>query len=279
MKNKVWFVTGAGQGIGLVVTKELLKKGHKVIATSRNKDKIEQAIGANENLLALSVDIKDLKAVEKAVASGVEKFGGIDILLNNAGYSQMWTFEETDMEDVKGNIETNLIGTLNVTHAVLPVMRKQKHGHIYITSSAWGYGTVPYNSVYAVVKFGLDGFAESISHELKTVGISISSIKPGGVRTNFLTSDSLQTGKSTIEEYAAGRDEWVNTVKSWNGYQDGNPQKYAEFIIGLTENESVPPMHIFAGRDAYEIAKNKISAVQKDMDELEAQATNLHFEN
>ncbi|AUM62687.1 SDR family oxidoreductase [Spiroplasma monobiae] len=277
MKNKVWMVTGASQGLGLVVTEKLLENGHQVIATSRNKEKLEAKFSGHPNLLAVNVDITNESSIKKAVEEGVAKFGSIDILLNNAGYGQMWTFEETSSQEAQKYINDNLLGTLNVIRAVLPTMRSQKSGHIYVTSSGWGYATVPYNSLYAACKFALDGFAESISNELRPLGITISSIKPGGFRTNFLTNDSLVTGNSIIEDYTAGRDEWVNTVKSWNGYQDGNPEKYAQLLVDLSNRDEIP-MHIFTGRDSYEMARNKIKSVEKDLNDLESLATNLHFE-
>ncbi|AGR42147.1 SDR family oxidoreductase [Spiroplasma diminutum] len=277
MINKVWLVTGASQGLGLVVTKKLLDNGHQVIATSRNKDKIISEIGENPNLLAVEMDMTDSKSIKNAIDKGIEKFSTIDILLNNAGYGQLWTFEETSEEEVMKNINANLIGTMNVVRNVLPYMRKQKYGHIFVTSSAWGFKTVPYNSIYAAVKFGLDGFAEGISHELKPLGISVSSVKPGGFRTNFLKEESLVTGNNVIADYAQARDEWVNTVKSWNGYQDGNPEKYAELLIELSSQNEIPA-NIFAGRDAYGLAKEKLDILQKDIKDLESKATNLHFE-
>ncbi|WP_281253756.1 SDR family NAD(P)-dependent oxidoreductase [Spiroplasma floricola] len=188
----------------------------------------------------------------------------------------MWSFEETSSQEMQNYINDNLLGTLNVIKCVLPFMRKQKWGHIYVTSSGWGYATIPFNSLYAACKFALDGFAESISYELQPLGITISSIKPGGFRTNFLKENSLVTGESIIEDYADKRNEWVNTVKSWNGFQDGDPEKYAQLLTDLSQIEKIP-MHIFVGRDSYEMARNKIKLVEKDLDILETAATNLHY--
>ncbi|QHX36695.1 SDR family oxidoreductase [Spiroplasma sp. BIUS-1] len=277
MKNKVWMVTGASQGLGLSVVEKLVENNFQVIATSRNKESLEEKFAQNPNVLCVDMDILDPKSIKEAIEKGVQKFGSIDILLNNAGYGQMWTFEETSKQDAEKYINNNLNGTLNVIREILPVMRNQKSGHIYITSSGWGYATVPYNSLYAACKFALDGFAESISNELKPLGITVSSIKPGGIRTNFLKENSLVTGETKIEAYQEGRDEWVNTVKSWNGYQDGNPEKYAELLIELSKRDEIP-MHIFAGRDSYEMARNKIKTIQDSLDSLEALAANLHFE-
>ncbi|AAT75530.1 dehydrogenase [Mesoplasma florum L1] len=276
MKNKVWFITGASQGFGLGITKKLLEQGHQVAATTRNPQKLVDELGANKNLLALKVDLSNQKEIDDAVAKTVSTFGSIDILLNNAGYGQLWTFEESTDKQIRECFEVNFFGTINVTRSVLPVMRKQKYGHIFTTSSIWGYVGVPYNSTYAAVKFATDGWTESISHELKPFGITVSCIKPGGFRTNFLSSGSLITGEETISDYKSGRDEWFTNLASFDKQQDGDPERYCDFIIDITKGDKVPPVHIFTGRDSYEYAENKIKQIKEDMEILKTEATDLH---
>ncbi|ALD66491.1 SDR family oxidoreductase [Spiroplasma cantharicola] len=276
MKNKVWFITGASQGFGLIFVKKLLEKGHCVLATSRNPEKIVQEIGKNENLLAVKVDLSKQKELDKAMKQCFDKFGSIDILLNNAGYGQLWTFEETSDEEIRKCFEVNFFGTLNATRAALPYMRQQKSGHIFTTSSVWGYVGDPYISTYAAVKFATDGWTEALSHELENLNIGVSCIKPGGFRTNFLESTSMVTGESKIEDYKTARDAYFDGIAKFNKQQDGDPEKYCDFIINLTNKTTKPPLHIFTGRDAYKKAETKIANLKKDMKILKKEATNLH---
>ncbi|WP_027062893.1 SDR family oxidoreductase [Mesoplasma seiffertii] len=278
MKNNTWFITGASQGFGLGITKRLLEQGHQVAATTRNPEKLIAELGNHPNLLALKVDLGNQTEIDDAVAQTVKAFNGIDILLNNAGYGQLWTFEESTDKEIRDCFEVNLFGTMNVTRAVLPVMRRQKSGHIFTTSSVWGYVGVPYNSTYAAVKFATDGWTESLAHELKPLGITVSCIKPGGFRTNFLSPTSLILGTDSIADYQKDRQQWFDNLKAYDKQQDGDPDKYCDFIIKITKLNQPLPIHIFAGRDAYQYANDKIAAIQKDMDELKEICTNLHVE-
>ncbi|AUB31580.1 SDR family oxidoreductase [Spiroplasma floricola] len=278
MKNKVWFITGASQGFGLIFVKKLLDKGHFVCATSRSPEKIIEQVGKNENLLALKVDLSDQKQLDKAMKECVNKFDSVDILLNNAGYGQLWTFEETSDEEIRKCFEVNFFGTLNATRAALPYMRKQGYGHIFTTSSIWGYVGDPYISTYAAVKFATDGWSEALSHELKGLNIGISCIKPGGFRTNFLEATSMVTGEDKISDYKKARDQYFEALVKFNKKQDGDPEKYCDFIINLTSKSAKPPLHIFTGRDAYKDAEDKMKKISNDMKELEKEATNLHVD-
>ncbi len=165
---------------------------------------------------------------------------------------------------------------MNVTRAVLPVMRLQKSGHIFTTSSVWGYVGVPYNTTYAAVKFAIDGWTESLAHELKSLGITVSCIKPGGFRTNFLSPSSLILGTESIEDYKKDRQQWFDNLKAYDKQQDGDPDKYCDFIIKITNLNEPLPVHIFAGRDAYQYAEAKIISIQTDMNTLKVIATDLH---
>ncbi|WP_338984359.1 SDR family oxidoreductase [Spiroplasma endosymbiont of Diplazon laetatorius] len=278
MKNKVWFITGASQGFGLIFVKKLLEQGHCVVATSRSPEKIVEQVGENDCLMAIKVDLSNQKELDEAMKLCVDKFGSIDILLNNAGYGQLWTFEETTEEEIRKCFEVNFFGTLNATRAALPYMRKQQYGHIFTTSSVWGYVGDPYISTYAAVKFATDGWTEALSHELLGLNIGVSCIKPGGFRTNFLESTSMVTGEDKISDYKEARDKYFDGLAKFNKQQDGDPEKYCDFIINLTNKDSKPPLHIFTGRDAYKKAEDKIASVRKDMEELQQEATNLHVQ-
>ncbi|QHX36731.1 SDR family oxidoreductase [Spiroplasma sp. BIUS-1] len=278
MKNKVWFITGASQGFGLIFVKKLLEKGHCVVATSRSPEKIIEQVGENDNLLAIKIDLSNQKQLDDAMKQCVDKFGSIDILLNNAGYGQLWTFEESSDEEIRKCFEVNFFGTLNATRAALPYMRNQKSGHIFTTASIWGYLGDPYTSTYAAVKFATDGWTEALSHELKDMNISVSCIKPGGFRTNFLESSSMVTGEDKISDYKEARDAYFNQLAKFNKKQDGDPEKYCDFIIDVTYRDQKPPLHIFTGRDSYKKAEDKMNAIKKDMEELKQDATNLHVQ-
>ncbi|MCL8210450.1 3-phenylpropionate-dihydrodiol/cinnamic acid-dihydrodiol dehydrogenase [Spiroplasma sp. JKS002671] len=262
MKNKTWLITGASQGLGLETVKYLISQGNNVIAFSRNPETITKEIGDVKNLLALSSDLNSISDISEKINLALKKFNTIDIVLNNAGYGLIGPFEEISDEEINNLFKVNVFYTFNVIKAVLPILRKQKYGHIFNTSSVAGYRSFANVSVYSAVKFALDGFSEGLNDELKHFNISVSSILPGGFRTNFLESTSIKYADSKISDYNFETDK-----KNWNAInhqQLGNPKAYAKFIYDLTTKKTIPT-HIFVGNDAIRNALAKIKLVEADI--------------
>src|ERR1700723_3190077 len=193
--KKVWLVTGAGRGLGLDIAKAALAAGHAVIATARNPAKVTAAIGPHDDLLAIKLDITHLADAEAAVAAAVTKFGRIDVLINNAGNFYAGFFEELSPEQVRNQIETLLFGPMNVSRAVLPVMRKQRAGLIVTISSTAGISGLLFCSAYAAAKFGVEGWMESLSPEVIPFGIRTMLVEPGFFRTELLSNNSTTYAK------------------------------------------------------------------------------------
>ncbi|URJ39946.1 SDR family oxidoreductase [Paenibacillus polymyxa] len=277
-KNKVWFVTGASKGLGLATVKKLLEQGYKVTATSRSIEDLQQAVGKHDNFLPLEMDLLSETAIQEAVEVTVNKFGSLDIIFNNAGYGQVGIFEEISDELARKNFDVNVFGTFNVIRNVLPQLRKQKYGHIFNTSSIGGYVGFPVSTIYNAAKFAVDGLTEALTHELTPLGIHVTSLKPGGFRTNFLSSGSLVwEDLSPSEDYDELRQKSKTNLGKNDHNQGGDPDKFADLLIEMSQVEH-PPLHLFVGEDAYKLAENKIDHIQKEMKVWKNPATSTGFD-
>ncbi|BBI33466.1 oxidoreductase [Cohnella abietis] len=275
--NKIWFVTGASKGMGLTLVRKLLEQGYKVAATSRTKADLEKAVGSHDRFLAINLDLSDEKDVQKAISATIEHFGGLDVVVNNAGYGQIGFIEEVSDELVRKNFEINVFGTLNVLRQALPQLRKQKSGHIINFSSVGGFYGFAGGGIYGATKFAVDGISEALSQELQPFGIHVTAIKPGYFRTNFLSEGSISgTTTNLIDDYKTMRDGQEAFLKDFDKNQPGDPEKAMDLLIKVTESEH-PPLHLFLGQDAYDVANNKIVNVQKDLTEWETLGTSTDF--
>ena len=274
MNKKIWFVTGASKGLGLVLVKTLLKAGYRVAATSRNINELQQAVGVNSDaFLPLAVDLKNEKSVEKSIQDTIARFGAIDVVVNNAGYGLLGGLEELSDEEVRQNFDVNVFGVLNVIRKVLPYLRKQQSGHIFNIASVGGFtGNFPGFGSYAATKFAMHGFSESLAAEIQPFGIKVTIVSPGYFRTQFLASGSLIVPKNEIEEYKLVRETQEAHQQSINHNQAGDPAKAANVLIEIAEQKE-PPLHLFLGKDAYQFADAKIKAVQQDMAAVKVLAT------
>src|SRR5204862_4909401 len=205
--KNVWFITGAGRGMGVDIAKAALAAGKAVVATGRNIDVVSKAVGQAEDLLVVKLDVTSCAAAEAAVKAAVDRFGHIDVLVNNAANFYGGYFEELTSEQIERQLATGLIGPMNVTRAVLPVMRKQRSGHIISISSGAGLVGFEFNSAYAAAKFGLEGWMESLRPEVEPFGIHTTIVNPGFFRTKLLTKESMPFAYSCIEDYASRRAE------------------------------------------------------------------------
>src|SRR2546427_9304011 len=203
--KKVWFITGAGRGMGVDFVKATLAAGNAVVATGRDTDAVAKAVGRSDNLLVLKLDVTNRADAAAAVPAAVDRFGRIDVLVNNAGNFFAGYFEELTSEQIDRQLATLLIGPMNVTRAVLPVMRKQRSGHIISISSTAGVVGFAFCSAYAASKFGLEGWMESLQQEVAPFGITTTIVNPGFFRTELLEPASVTYGEPSIEDYAASR--------------------------------------------------------------------------
>jgi NAD(P)-dependent dehydrogenase (short-subunit alcohol dehydrogenase family) len=251
--NKVWFITGANRGIGAEIARTVLNAGHKVVATARKPETIAALLGHSDRLLAVPLDVTKPEQAEAAVAAAKQKFGRIDILVNNAGYGQLGWFENTSDKQVRDQFETNVFGTMQVTRAVLPIMRAQRSGHVLTISSIAGFIAFPGSSVYSASKFAVEGWMEGLAQELKPLGIAATIIEPGFFKTDFLDNTSVNYGEYNITDYEEQSSQFKDWHDNMNHNQVGDPAKLGAVLIRLSEME-VPPLNFPAGSDAVDMA-------------------------
>src|SRR3954467_8677030 len=252
----IWFVTGAGRGMGVDIVKAALAAGHGVVATGRNTDAVARAVGSAKDLLVVKLDVTSPDDAKAAVAAGVKHFGRIDVLVNNAGNFYAGFFEEIPPEDFRAQVETNFFGTVNVTRAVLPVMRAQRRGLIVTISSTGGIVGQAFVSAYSAAKFGVEGWMESLAPEVAPFGIRTMLVEPGFCRTELLTDESTKWPKASIDDYAEDTRRTVTAWKKMNGQQGGDPAKLAKALVELAAQPQ-PPLRWPAGADAVETFETK----------------------
>jgi NAD(P)-dependent dehydrogenase (short-subunit alcohol dehydrogenase family) len=254
--KNVWFVTGAGRGMGVDIAKAALAAGHAVVATGRNTTVVAKALGAADDLLIVKLDVTRPEDAKAAVAAGVERFGRIDVLVNNAGNFYAGFFEEISPEDFRAQIETNLFGPVNVTRATLPVLRAQRSGLIVTISSTGGITGQAFVSAYSAAKFGVEGWMESLAEEIAPFGIRTMLVEPGFFRTELLTDQSTVWPEASIDDYAEKTRVTIAGWKKMNGLQGGDPAKLAKALIQLA-GQAEPPRRWPAGADAVETFEKK----------------------
>ena len=248
-ERKVWLITGAGRGLGVDIAKAALTAGHAVVATGRDATKVAAAVGDHDNLLAIKLDVTRPQDAEAAVEAAVARFGRIDVLVNNAGNFFAGFFEELSPEQVRNQIETLLFGPMNVTRAVLPVMRKRHSGLVLTISSTARIAGQMFCTAYAAAKFGIEGWMESLTPEIAPFGIRTMLVEPGFFRIELLTNDSTTHARPSIDDYAEQTKEIVAAWKSMDGKQSGDPAKLADALVKLVALEQ-PPTRFAAGADA-----------------------------
>jgi NAD(P)-dependent dehydrogenase (short-subunit alcohol dehydrogenase family) len=262
-KKKIWFITGAGRGMGLDFARAVLAAGHAVVATGRDAERVAKAVGESENVLAVKLDVTSRADAEAAVHAAVTRFGRIDVLVNNAASFYAGYFEELSPEQIERQLATSLFGPMNVTRAVLPVMRKQRSGHIITISSSAGLAAgYDFVSAYAASKFGLEGWMESLSAEVAPFGIATTIVNPGFFRTELLTDESTRYAEPSIADYDDRRAPLIESWKAMNGKQSGDPVKLARALITISEQQP-PPQRFIAGVDAIATAEQKIATLQQ----------------
>jgi NAD(P)-dependent dehydrogenase (short-subunit alcohol dehydrogenase family) len=277
-KKKVWFITGAGRGMGADFAKAVLAAGHAVVATGRNTDAVSNALGQSNDLLAVKLDVTKPADAEAAVRAAVDRFGRIDVLVNNAASFYAGYFEELTPEQFERQLSVSLIGPMNVTRAVLPVMRERRAGHIISISSSAGLAAgFDFVSAYAASKFGLEGWMESLHAEVAPFGITTTVVNPGFFRTELLTEQSTNYAAPSIKDYDERRGPLVEYWKSQNGQQSGDPAKLARALITIASQEP-PPRRFIAGTDAIATAEQKIAELKTQIEANRGLSTSLAFD-
>jgi NAD(P)-dependent dehydrogenase (short-subunit alcohol dehydrogenase family) len=277
MTNKVWFITGASRGFGALIARDALARGDYVIAAARKIDSVTETLGAHPNLLAVQLDVTKEAEALAATQQAIERFGRIDVLVNNAGFGLLGAVEESSAGEVRKQYETNVFGLLNVTRAVLPVLRKQRNGRVINISAIVGYSAFPGWGVYSSTKFAVEGLSEALAAELAPLGVKVTVVEPGFFRTDFLDAASLSETAARIEDYA----ETVGAMRAFaagaNHQQPGNPQKLSKAILKLADAME-PPVRLQLGSDTVATVRAKNQQVEKELAQWIDVALSTDFE-
>ena len=277
-RHAVWFITGCSKGFGRSLAEQALGAGYRVVATARSLEDVDDlASRYPERILTLALDVTNAAQIDAAVASAIEHFGAIDVLVNNAGYIYLGAIEEGEDEDVRALFETNLFAPLALIKAVLPAMRKRRKGHIVNISSIGGLITFPGSGYYNMVKAGVEALSDVLAKEVGPLGIDVTVVAPGAFRTNFRGPGSVRMADTQIEAYAdtAGKVR-INTVTG-HGKQVGDPDRGARAIITAVEAEK-PPVHLLIGGDALDLFRGKLASMREETDAWEALTRSTDFD-
>ncbi|MVN77149.1 SDR family NAD(P)-dependent oxidoreductase [Hymenobacter sp. HMF4947] len=276
--KKIWFVTGASKGLGLTLVQQLLAAGYAVAATSRNLAELTQAVSAaTDRFLPLHLDLSSEASVRQAIEATVSTLGGLDVVVNNAGYGLLGGLEELSDQEARQNFDVNVFGLLHVLRQATPHLRQQRGGHVFNISSIGGFsGAFPGFGIYCATKFAVAGLTESYAAEVKDFNIRATVVYPGYFRTEFLSSGSLGTPKNPINAYQSIRDSQAAHEQQINGNQPGDPVKAAQVLMQVSAAEN-PPVHLFLGEDAYQVADQKIATIQHDLQQWQGVATATSF--
>jgi len=273
---KVWLITGTTRGLGLALTRAALADGHKVIATGRNAAVIERALGSSPAMLPVTFDVTRAGDAEATVKAGLERFGTIDVLVNNAGYALFGALEECSAAELERQFAVNVFGLVAATKAVLPIFRRQRRGHIFNLSSMAGISAGPGSSSYSATKFAVEGFSEGLSHELGPLGIKVTIVEPGFFRTDFLEPSSAAYAARRIADYDETAGATRRRTESMNGRQAGDPEKLARAILALAD-ATEPPLRFLAGADALDRQEQAIRRRKEEASHWRDLSTSLAY--
>lgn len=262
--TKTCLVTGASRGLGLEIARALLAAGHRVVATARTAAELGDKLNESDRLYRTALDITDAASVERAVDDTIARFGGIDVLVNNAGHAQLGYFEMTREAAIRAEFEVNLFGTMAVTRAVLPHMRDRRRGFLVTISSSSGLTSSAGGSVYSSSKFALEGWIEGLAQEVAPFGIHSLIVEPGMMRTDFLDPSSARFGDIEITDYADAAAQFHTFIEGANHTQPSNPAVLASHLTRMIDDPAPPSRFVF-GDDARELIGAKIDALRDDL--------------
>jgi len=246
-----WLITGSSRGLGRALVQAALEAGHQVVASARDPSQLHDVVARyGDAVRAVALDVTDPVAADAAVREAVDAFGGLDVLVNNAGYGNVNSVEDTTLEDFRSQIETNLFGTIIMTKAAIALMRKQRSGHFIQFSSVGGRVGAPGRAPYSAAKWGVEGFSEVLAQEMALIGVHVTIIEPGGFRTDFAgASTSLAEGRP---EYNAVVGNAARMQREYDGRQPGDPARAAHAILQVAAMEA-PPLRLALGTDAVSV--------------------------
>ena len=274
--SKVWFITGCSTGFGRELASLALQQGNRVVVTARKTSDIEDIVSPYpETAIAVKLDVTDKADIKASVEKALETFGGIDVLVNNAGIGYFGAVEESEEDEVRRMFEINVFGLANMTKEVLPIMRKQRNGHIVNIASIGGLVSFPAVGFYNATKYAVDGLSESLAKETAHLGIKVTVIAPSGFRTDW-AGRSANNSKIEIEDYAPTAGKNKNDIRGYSGNQPGDPVRAAKAIMKAVDSTN-PPLRLLLGAAALKGARNKLVQLQKDFDEWEETTVGADF--
>jgi NAD(P)-dependent dehydrogenase (short-subunit alcohol dehydrogenase family) len=277
-ENAVWFITGCSRGLGRALAEQVLASGYRAVVTARRDADIADIVaGHNDRAVAVALDVTDPVAMEAALGVAQERFGGVDVLVNNAGYGYLAAIEEGEDEDVRALFETDLFARVRLIKAVLPAMRARRSGHIVNISSVGGLVTFPAVGYYHMVKFGIEAMSETLAKEVAPLGIGVTVVAPGAFRTDFRGPESIRQSATRIDDYAATAGESRRRTEDGHGSQAGDPVRGARAIITAIEAEA-PPVHLLIGGDALDQLRAKLDEIRAETDAWERLTCSTDFD-
>ena len=274
--SKVWFITGCSTGFGRELASLALQQGNRVVVTARKTSDIEDIVSPYpETAIAVKLDVTDKADIKASVEKAMETFGGIDVLVNNAGIGYFGAVEESEDDEVRRMFDINVFGLANMIKEVLPIMRKQRSGHIVNIASIGGLVSFPAVGFYNATKYAVDGLSEALAKETAHLGIKVTVIAPSGFRTDW-AGRSANNSKIEIEDYAPSAGKNKNDIRGYSGNQPGDPVRAAQAIIKAVNSEN-PPLRLLLGAAALKGARNKLVQLQKDFDAWEETTVGADF--
>jgi NAD(P)-dependent dehydrogenase (short-subunit alcohol dehydrogenase family) len=277
-EKKVWFITGTSAGIGRELAEAALEKGYRVAATARKPEVLRDLTEKYpETALAVKLDVTNPADIEAAVGDTLEKFGRIDVVVNNAGYGLVGALEEPSDEQVREQFETNVFGVLNVLRGTLPVLRGQKSGHIINVSSGLGFFAYPSYGYYSATKFAVQGLSEALAQETAGLGIKVTIAEPGGTRTDFIAKGVVQPENALPEDYPSTA-ALVGMFNERDGQQYSDPRRLAEVLIEIAELQK-PPLHLPLGEDSYNAIKKQLEKISEEISQWREKSLSTGYQS
>ncbi|ANN67544.1 SDR family NAD(P)-dependent oxidoreductase [Bordetella bronchialis] len=274
--SKVWLVTGAARGLGRFIGEAVLEAGHRLVAGVRDPSRLSDlAARHGGRILPVVLDVQDETAARQAVKAAVDAYGQIDVLVNNAGYGHARPFEQMSSEDFRGQIETNLYGVVNLTRAVLPVMRAQRRGHIFQVSSVGGRTSTPGLSAYQAAKWAVGGFSDVVAKEVAHLGIKVCTLEPGGMRTDW-ASTARGTTDGILPDYEPSVGRVLQLLAGYAGQEVGDPAKIARLILDLSNREDLP-LRLLLGGDALYVCEQAEAERARELEAWRPTTLSTHF--
>ncbi len=264
--QKVWFITGASRGFGLEIAQAALAAGDRVVATVRSQPaQLAATLHNHPDLYVVPMDVTQEDQVREAVQQGIDRFGRVDVLVNNAGFGMVSAIEEATDAEVRKQYDTNVFGLLNVTRALLPYLRRQKSGHIINISSLFGYDAIPGWGLYGSTKFAVEGISKGLAVELAPLGIHVTAVAPGLFTTDFLSTESYVAAKTSIADYQETVGAMRKGADALHGNQPGDPKKLAQVMIQIASTER-PPLHLPLGKDAVDLCQKNAAKMAQELE-------------